>query len=64
MGTAFYSVIGQGYINAVDKFETDQALVRRESKIEIKILQPESSSSDIPKLKLSLSESLTFFIVG
>lgn len=58
-GQHFILLLAKGYINAVDKFETDQALGLDENqRLRSKSSNSESSSSDIPKLKLSLSESL------
>ena len=53
-GQHFILLLAKGYINAVDKFETDQALGLDENqRLRSKSSNSESSSSDIPKLKLS-----------
>ena len=58
-GQHFILLLAKGYINAVDKFETDQALGLDENqRLRSKSSNSDSSSSDIPKLKFSLSESL------
>ncbi|RCK58039.1 Negative regulator of sporulation MDS3 [Candida viswanathii] len=58
-GRFFIQLLARGYVNAVDKFENDQALGLREGqRLRSKASNSSSSgSSEVPQLKLSLSES-------
>lgn len=58
-GRFFIQLLARGYVNAVDKFENDQALGLHDGqRLRSKTSQSNSSGSgDMPQLKLSLSES-------